>query len=249
MFEGVSPIELAKDLEISDGDSENEDPRVVSITTNSHSEDPKVVSIATNIDTSGITKTKEGTTNTTPDVRITLSTQQDVYLRTFGNKDLGLFKIPKKEYNTQLGYLDSVQIHNTACQTDVKSCIECNRHDHMINSRWRYWVNDAKTNCNLNSPTIYQSREDYHKLPLFNERPKQKGPQDETNKRSTSETINTSKPHRLNMKKSVKYDPLKLQRFRESLKPKSPFQIAKPNILLSRNHNNSSTQDHKTKEP
>ena len=167
MFEGVSPIDLAKDLEISDGNSENEDPRVVSIITNSHSENPKEVSIATNTDTSGITKPKEGTTNTTPDVRITLSTQQDVYHRTFRNKDLGFFKTPKKEYNTQLGYLDSVQIHNTACQTDVKSCIECNRHDHLINLRWCYWVNDAKTNCNLNPPTIYQSREDNRKLPLF----------------------------------------------------------------------------------
>ena len=49
------------------------------------------------------------------------------------------------------------------------------------------------------------------------------------------------------LKKSVKYDPVKLQKFRESLKPKSPNQITKPNTQpLRGNHNNISTKNHST---
>ena len=79
MFEGVSPIDLAKDLKISDSNSESEDPKAVSITTNSHSENPKVVSIRGVTEQSTLAERGEFHENSTPILRVDYSCNITTY--------------------------------------------------------------------------------------------------------------------------------------------------------------------------
>ena len=178
--------------------------------------------IATNTDNSGIVSTTDQATCTTPEVKITLDNQKEVYINSFGTKDLGLFKIPKKTYDTQVGHLNATKINNRCTQTDYKSCLTCNRQEHLMNSRWAYWVKDTEENCTLQPKSVYQSRETYKYLPLkFKPKPQ------------TTNTPSTSKkptpPHRLDIRKQPIYDPEKLKKCRESLKPRSPQLTPKPN--------------------
>ena len=103
MLECKSPIDLAKDLALSESDDDLADNKTT---------------IAINTDKSGVIDTHEQSTNTTPDVKVTLQSQQEVYIRTFGQKDLGTYKIPKVTYNSQVGYLKSMRIHNKEVQTE-----------------------------------------------------------------------------------------------------------------------------------
>ena len=135
LFEGKSPIDLAKDLSLSDTDD------------GSGADLLKNINTATNTDQTGVISTQENSINTSPDIKITLDTQEEIYIRTFSKKDLGTYKVPRKEYNTQIGYLNSIKVNNKSAQTDMNCCIECHRHDHLISSRWGNWIKDAKLNC------------------------------------------------------------------------------------------------------
>ena len=149
LFEGKSPIDLAKDLSLSDTDEESEVEALENIST------------ATNTDQTGVINTQENYTNTSPDIKITLDTPEEVYITTFG---LGTYKVPRKEYNTQIGYLNSIKVNNKSAQTDTKSCIDCHRHDHLVNSRWAYWIKDTKLNCVSQPKPVYQEQERLQKI-------------------------------------------------------------------------------------
>ena len=51
--------------------------------------------ITVNTDKSGIINTTEQATNTTPDIKVTLESQKEMYIRTFGKQDLGIIKYQK----------------------------------------------------------------------------------------------------------------------------------------------------------
>ena len=154
---------LREDLALSSSESDSSLP--------DYSNQIHRTTIATNTDKSQLLTPKSVGTETSPQVCVNLESQDKVYMSTLGCGKLGQFKIPKRPYNTQLGALQAITTKAKKTQTDEvkvpakKDCIQCCRQDHLINSRFAYWIKDFEENYSSNPPTKYISREDYKRLP------------------------------------------------------------------------------------